>query len=323
MKRNGGIVMEEKKKELKPRSFRLSDEVFNRVKDLSKEICGNQEEVLVQLIQAFELEQGKSLLPDRKKEITDFQNYTELLTKMFMHSLEDYATLEQKILLQYEDKLCSKDETISDLQRKVTELKQIKENAIATAKEKTDENCILSKELEETEREFLDKIARLEGSLQDKEGLIEEVKEGKSKANEQIASLTMELTSSRMQLSQIDEINNELTDVKKQIRDLEYQNTELKKEKEQADESHQRELDLIKKNEKNILDECEKNMEYTKQYAEMEKKRALLEQEKKLREEISQKESLHKAEIEKYQKKIEELLVRIEKNSENRRETEK
>lgn len=296
------FAMEEIKKELKPRSFRLSEETSERLRELGKELGGNQEEVLAQLIQVFEMEKGKSLIPDRKKEISDFQNYTELLTKMFMHSLEDYAVLEEKILLQYEDKLRSKDETIADLQGKVTELKQIKEQATAIAKEKTEENSIITKELEKTKIDFTDKFRQLESNLQDKESLVEELKETKNKLNEQIASLTMELSTVRTQLGKVDNLKDEVAEITKKLEIANQQIGNLESEKENTETAHQNEIALVKE-----------KIDIEIKRIEMEKEKALIEQAKALKEEADKKEQKYKTDMEKYQEKYEQLLDKWER----------
>ena len=304
--------MEGTKKELKPRSFRLSDDTCEKLKELTKELSGNQEEVLAQLIQTFEMEKGKNLLPDRKKEITDFQNYTEMLTKMFMHSLEDYAVLEEKILLQYEDKLRSKDETIVDLQGKVTELKQIKEQAVTTAKTKTDENSILTKELEEIKADFTDKLRRVESNLQDKEGLVEELKESKNKANEQIASLTMELSKARTQLGEVDNLKKNVANITKKLEEAKQQISNMEKEKVNIETAHKNEISLVKEKAAMAEKNYKKEAEFATKRVEMEKEKALMEQAKVLKEEADKMEQKYKADVEKYQKKYEEMLDKWE-----------
>ena len=275
----------ETKKELKTRSLRLSDDTSDRLKELAKELSINQEDVLVQLLQTFEMDQGKAMLPDRSKEISDFESYTELLKKMYIRSLEDYATLEEKVLLKYEDKLKSKDDIISDLQGKVTELQQIKEQATQTAKKKTEESAMIQKDFEEFRTSSEDKIRRLESNLEDKDGLIEELKDSKNTANEQIAALTMELSTARMNLDEVDTLKKDKITAETELENANKQIQDIQRQMERADKEHEAAIELEKQ--KTTLAE-EKYQSQTKIASEkmaMEKEKALMEQEKKFKEE--------------------------------------
>lgn len=321
---NEEIEEQKEQKALKTRSLRLSDETVERLKAMAKEISGNNEDVLVQLFQTFEMEQGKEILPDRSKEIADFESYIGMIRKMYIHSLEDYSNLEEKVLLKYEDKLQSKDITISDLQRKVTELQQIKENATQTAKQKTEESAFLQKEFQELQTSAEDKICRLENNLKDKEGLIEELRDGKHTANEQIAVLSKELSDAKKLLEEVDTLKqgkiaaeNKLSDANKQI-------TELEKQLERSEEEHKAAIEIEKEKVSVAQERYQNEAKNAIEKATMEKEKALLEQEKKFKiekdaletaykEQIADLEQKYKAEVEKYQNKCEQLLDKLEK----------
>lgn len=314
----------EEKKEFTPRSFRISDETYQQLKELSGEISGkNQDEVFAQLIRVFKMEKGKTLLPDRRKEIADFQNYTELLTKMFIHSLEDYATLEDKTSLKYEEKLSSKDLTILQLQEQMEDLKKKSDINKSLADRLREDNVSLSQELEQTKKSLSSEKKRMEKSLDDKEVLIQELKEGKNTAHEQIASLTMELSVARTKLGEVENLNSniaslsqELEETKKELdvsrqslSDLEKvvkadktaHTKELKELKEQAEQSrkaqeasHKTELMLLRSS------------------METEKQSALLELEKSHKKELEDLKNSHAVSIEKLQEKYERLLEKLE-----------
>lgn len=313
----------EEKRELKPRSLRLSDETAERLKMMAKEISGNQEDVIAQLFQIFEMDQAKALLSDRSKEISDFESYIGLIKKMYIHSLEDYATLEEKTLLKYEERLQSKDSTIADLQAKITELRQIKEQATQTAKNKTEESALVQKEFQEFQTSAEDKIHRLESNLNDKDGLIKELKESKNAANEQIAALTMELSTARMNLEEVDslkqskiEIENELENAKKQI-------TDMKKQMEHVVKEHNAAIELEKQKVSMAQEKYQNETKLAIEKTAMEKEKALLEQEKRFKTEkdtleadykvqIATLEQKYKDEIAKYQDKYENLMVKLQ-----------
>lgn len=316
-------MADETKKELNPHSFRISDDTYNQLKDLSAELSENQEEVLSQLLRVFKMEKGKSILPNRKKEIADFQNYTELLTKMFVHSLEDYALLEDKILLKYEDKIKSKENAIQQLHDQVDDLQKKVNTATATADELQSDNITLSQELDQAKKANASETKRLEHTIEDKDTLIQELKEGKAKANEQIAGLNMELSIARTQLGEIDNLKSTISSLEREQENTKKELTQatqlikdMEKDREKLLASHTEELNTVK----NQANQDLKNLESTykaqtdllKSSAESEKQRAILELERSHKNELEKLKSTHDASMEKLQKKYENLLEKLE-----------
>ena len=121
------IIMADK--ELKPKSFRLDEETAEKFREISVAIGGNQQETLAKLIEAYEFQTSKAILVDKKGDIEQFEKYVSALTRMYMGTLEDNQNLTETIRTEFDALLKSKDNTIQDLQSKLTVSKQLKEEA--------------------------------------------------------------------------------------------------------------------------------------------------------------------------------------------------
>jgi hypothetical protein len=87
MKKEVTAVADEKV--LRPKSFRLDDETADKFRKIGETIGANQQETLERLIQAYELQIGKSNLTEKKADMEKFESYIAILNRMYMASLED------------------------------------------------------------------------------------------------------------------------------------------------------------------------------------------------------------------------------------------
>ena len=156
---------------LKPKSFRIDDETADRFKEIAGNIGGNQQETLAKLIEAWEFQNGKAVLTDKKTDIEQFEKYVTALTRMFMGSLEDNQNITETVRTEFEAVLKSKDTTIQDLQVQLTGARQLKEDAVKQVKDYADENMELKKNIDSLEKKFDSKVGDLQEMLDDKENL--------------------------------------------------------------------------------------------------------------------------------------------------------
>lgn len=105
-------------KVLKPKSFRLDDETADKFRKIGETIGANQQETLERLIQAYELQIGKSNLTEKKADMEKFEGYIAILNRMYMASLEDNQHITDVVRESFEDALKSKDQTIRELQKR-------------------------------------------------------------------------------------------------------------------------------------------------------------------------------------------------------------
>ena len=122
--------------ELKARSFRVSEEVSNKLKELCENF-DNQNSALSALINAYEVQNARATLIDRQTEVSDYDTHIQAIQNAFLRSLELNENAERRIRAEFKNLLSSKDETIMQLQAEKaksdeqTEKKRITE-ALAT-----------------------------------------------------------------------------------------------------------------------------------------------------------------------------------------------
>ena len=135
----GASIMD---KQLKPKSFRITDETAEKFREISSELGGNQQETLAKLIEAFEFQNSKLLLPEQKNDIEKFEKYTSILIRMFMNSLEDNQNITDFVRTQFEAQLLAKEKTIYEFQEKskiaLEEKEEITKKCMILEKEKAD-----------------------------------------------------------------------------------------------------------------------------------------------------------------------------------------
>lgn len=139
-------------KVLRPKSFRLDDETADKFRKIGETIGANQQETLERLIQAYELQIGKSNLTEKKADMEKFESYIAILNRMYMASLEDNQHITDVVKESFEDALKSKDQTIQELQQQKKAAEETKQQATAEAKKATEEADQLRKALEETQK---------------------------------------------------------------------------------------------------------------------------------------------------------------------------
>ena len=101
--------------EVKVRSFRISDSVTERFKAFCSDF-DNQNVALDSLITAYEVQNAKAVLADRKTEISDYDMHIQAIQGAFLRSLELNENAEQRVRMEFNSLLSSKDETIMQLQ---------------------------------------------------------------------------------------------------------------------------------------------------------------------------------------------------------------
>lgn len=146
------------KDELKTRSFRITDETANKIKSLADQIGGNQQQTLATLIETYELQAAKNLYgEDKRAQIEKFENYTTVITRMFMDSIEDSENALDIAKSQTDALLRSKDETISNLQDKIREINKSLEEAVAESKPLKEKVAKIETDLNDYQKKYKDK----------------------------------------------------------------------------------------------------------------------------------------------------------------------
>jgi predicted transcriptional regulator len=291
-------------KELKPKSFRIDDETAEKFKQISSLIGGNQQEALSKLIEAYEFQQGKAILTEKKEDIETFEKYVTILTRMFMGSLEANQNITETVRAEFDALLKSKDSTIQDLQEKLTVAKQLKEEATLKAKTLTDDNSSLTNRINSILKELEDTKDNYEGILEDKNSLNKALTNSYNEVKAKVEGMAAEYSEFKEKAKQLDKVTMERDTLQKEKSRLE---DALRSEAQHAAEA-------LEQNKKHYED----MVEGIKQKAELSQQKALLELERKYQDQLQQLKEEKQREVDKYQQKYFDLLERM--NSEKEKE---
>lgn len=295
-----------KDKNLSPKSFRITDETANKIKEISAEIGGNQQETIAKLIEAYEFQAGKAVHADKKADIEKFEQYINILTRMYMSSLEDNQSLSDTIRTEFDALLKSKDATIQDLQGRLALAKQSRDEAVAQSNDLLSENANLKETVQQLKDDCSEKITDLQSMVTDKDSVIAE----KEKVNRTLTELWMDtksrLTDALAELENTGKIKEELAILQTALK--EEQENRVKAE--DARKSLSAELEDTRRkyedHEKEIIAKCNKA-------AANDKERALFELERKHQQQTQSIIAEKQKEIDKYQQKYMDLLEKISK----------
>lgn len=155
--------MENKEQKATPTTFRITPNTNDKFKELAQSFGLTQEEMLSNLISAYELENAKALIVNREKEIDEFQSHVNRLVNIYLNSLELNQSSELKIEEKYMTEINKKIEMINLLQEQIKELKE------ANSKQ----DLLLTNTLNENSK-ILEESNNLKDTLNTKEKLIKE-----------------------------------------------------------------------------------------------------------------------------------------------------
>lgn len=276
-------------KALKPKSFRITDETAEKFKEISATIGGNQQEALAKLIEAYEFQQGKAVLTEKKADLEKFEQYVAVLVRMYMGSLEDNQNITDTVRSEFYALLKSKDAVIQDLQSQLTTAKQLREQSVAKAKEYADQNAQLTANIQSLQTEFDDKTANLQKMLDDRSSLNRVLTDSCEELKERVAAM--------------ESAGKELNAVKESLNQA---NAELYEEK-KGRKAAEKELQVANK-------EHEQELAHVKDQAHVELDRAILDVERTHQAAMQELKDQKQKEIDKYQEKYFELLEKVENN---------
>lgn len=104
------------------RTFRITESFSEKLDALCTELGIKQAAALDSLITAYEMQQSKAILPDRKTEIEDYDTHIQALQSAFLHALEVTENTEQRVRAEFQRQLESKDSMIISLQESIKSL---------------------------------------------------------------------------------------------------------------------------------------------------------------------------------------------------------
>ena len=261
-------------KELKPKSFRIDDETAEKFKEISSLIGGSQQETLAKLIEAFEFQQGKAVLTEKKADIEQFEKYVSCLTRMFMGALEDNQNITETVRTEFDALLKSKDNIIQDLQSQLTVTKQLKEEATTRAKAHANENEDLKQTIERLNIEYNAKMNDMQDMLKDKDNLNKALTSSCNDLKAKVEQMASDEEQNKTLCKELDSLKVEHEKLLTSYKSLEDDLSDFKTKYEQT-------IDQIQKTHSETL-------QRVKEYEQIKLDKALLELEKQHQEQIKQ-----------------------------------
>ena len=206
--------------ELKTRSFRVSEEVSTKLKELCENF-DNQNSALSALLNAYEVQNAKATLTDRQTDIADYDTHIQAIQSAFLRSLEINENAEKRIRTEFINLLNSKDQTIVQLQtekaqadEQVEKYKSAYGNLITSTEEKI--------KTMQTQVSESDKTLQSERERANTEQKAREQAETISAMlSEQVEQLKAEVAKLTAKANRADELNDELSKLKSAYSDKE------------------------------------------------------------------------------------------------------
>lgn len=219
--------MREDKKQ--PRGIRVTEETWNKFKLLADDLGGDQQQALAKIMEVYELEKGKEVLPDMKDSIETFEGYTFALIGLFRQALEKNQDMRALVRTEYDAMLRSKDDIIRDLQEKLETAKEIAGRTEAMEQkyklllaDAENENKELEAQLEKSRNEANEKSAEWESRYSALETICSGLRSSESEAKAMVGSFMKENASLKEEMQvKKEEHQKERTELKVKIRELE------------------------------------------------------------------------------------------------------
>lgn len=291
-------------KELKPKSFRLTVETYDKLKVIFSNLgSDNQDIAMSKIIETYEFQQGKAILKDNKDDIEEFENNVTAITRAFMTSLEKYQQVKETIRAEYDAALSSKDATILKYQTESTTNDQLKVEATEKAKRFADENISLQSQIDKLQKELDAARNDFESKLADKENLNRILTDTYNTLKAESDTMKFEYDILVDKSKKLDKVTIERDTLDKEV-------ASLKKQLDKQIEEHDKALEQAD-------DVKAEALENQKQRFEVEKEKAILELERKYQEQIAQVKEEKAKEIDIYQKQYFELLNKGQNKNNN------
>lgn len=183
-------------------TIRTDEEIKAKFKALAENL-GNQGTALESLLNAYEMQNAKDVLTERKTDIEDFDTHLQAISSAFLHSLEITENTTERVRAEFQSRLESKDLTISDLQERIRQAEQAEQTAREQA---TAVECELSAMNEQTSIQ----LANLNSEL-------DSVKKALATATEQVTDKQSLLDEYIKRLAKAEKESDELPELKEKI----------------------------------------------------------------------------------------------------------
>ena len=281
---------ESRNKELKVKSFRVTEETFDKFKKIASDEFGNQGQCLDALIALYELENSKSTLIERKLEIESFQDYLNKINQLFLTSLQMSEDAGKRAEEEFVKKLSIKDVTIERMQRreeefierdkslkeenkaKIKEVDELKETIKILEKDKSTLSQLVSRnyDLIEKNKEEIASLKPLESLKEENEELKKALEKEKDSIKEQeshIKSLELEKDSLKERINfYVEKENSYKEEVESYKKLIEAMRNDHKKELELLEDKYSK---MLKKESEKLREAFDNRLELEKKSLEL------------------------------------------------------
>ena len=255
--------------DLKVKSFRISEETTDKFKSVCADF-DNQNAALAALINAYEIQNAKSVLSTRQTELEDYDVHLQALQRAFLQSLELNTNAEERIRNEFARQLDTKDKTIADYQARIDELtadlKMVKEKCntdIQVSADKLSEAFRDITEVNEKNVRLTDELNVAKATIQDKLSIIDgltvripETEQLQTELKEKDAAIER---NKAQYAADKEELNNKVLQLNATVTSLSAEIDKLKAAAEMAEEKHQLKLEkAVVEEQKKYMDEIEK-----------------------------------------------------------------
>lgn len=275
-------------RELKPKSFRITEETADKFKEIAAAVGGNQQEALAKLIEAYEFQLGKAVLTDKKADIDQFEKLVNAMSRMYMGSLEDNQNITETVRTEFDALLKSKDATIQNLQEQLAAAKQLKEESAESARVHAEENVRLSNNIDKLNKEYGARLDSLQTMLSDKDKLNKALTDTCTDLKAKVEGMRADAEHAAELQAQWDGLVHARESADRKLE-------ELRKQLQQTQAAH---------------DEA---LERQKELAQISLDKALIDLERKYQEQIQELKAEKQTEIDRYQQRYFDLLEQINK----------
>lgn len=157
------------------KSIRGDKEVFQRLADLAKEKGMQQGAALEALLNAWDIQNAKGLVPERAADIADFDAHLQGIQKAFLRSLDLASSAEDRARVSYSAQLDAMSGTVARLEKELSETRAALDAAARTAaanleRAKAAEKRVAELEKAQTERNSTEAILKAVETLLQEQG---------------------------------------------------------------------------------------------------------------------------------------------------------
>lgn len=214
-------------------SVRMSDETKEKFMHLKENLGLSQDDVLATLIQVYELNQAKEVIPEQAANVDQLQSHLNGIMNQYLNILEINKTAEERISQKFSIRLENNEQTVNNLNERIKKEQETvakKEKELQEAQEKIQSLKFLEGEIQQCLEAMRDKDTIIKGmeekieSLEHFQNEYPILREEHSLLNEKYNKVNLDYNSLKVQFESlnrtIEEKNQMILELKNEINAL-------------------------------------------------------------------------------------------------------